>query len=496
MKKTFWCIFILFFAASTHLIIAQDKSPLEQSFTPKQLQEDFQRMREQLEQNQPGLYAYTPKPAMDRYLDSLYATLDKPMTSIEFLRLIRPILMKMRNGHNNIYGSKKMADYARSVGKFLPLEVVWLKDGLYIQDVYTTEGNIPKGSKIVSINGRDIQDILNTLLYRYTSTDGYNETFGRRRVARSFPFAYYWYIGQHKIFEVAYQTSNQSTTKTAKITGILFAKLRDHLRKTRGIKPKAKMLDFKMLNNETAFLRIGSFSKGEIKQGKQNYKRFLKNTFREIAQKQAKNLILDVRSNGGGDDGYGNLLFSYLTNKPFNYYKQIVTRVKRIKNPKYYESTGEIRLANLFFGGKVRKIDEGKYYLKKNPGLGQFQPKENAFTGKLYILIDGGCFSATGEFASCAHYNKRGKFIGEEVGGNYYYNTSGAMLSLVLPNTKHRVVVTILQYIMDVKGYPKGRGVMPDYPVDYTIQDVLQDKDPVMQKTLQLIDEQGATPKR
>jgi len=496
MKKILWCIIITFFVASTALTYAQNKSVLDQAFTPKQLQEDFQRMREQLEQNQPGLYEYTPKPEMDRYLDSLYATLNKPMTSLEFLRLIRPILMKIRNGHNDIYASKALAAYTRNTGKFLPLEVAWLKDGLYLKNVYLKEVNIPKGSKLVSINGRDVQNILNTLLYRYTSTDGYNETFPRRRISRVFPVAYYWYIGQPKVFEVTYQAPDQASTKTIKTVGVSYKPLRDQLIKNLGIKPKAKQLQFKMLNNKTAFLRIGSFSKGEIKKGKQNYKRFLKDTFRKIAQKQAKNLILDVRSNGGGDDGYGNLLFSYLTNQPFNYYKRIETRTKRIKNPKYYESTGEIRLANLFFGGKVKKMAEGRYYMKKNPGLGQFQPKENAFTGNLYILIDGGCFSATGEFASCAHYNKRGKFIGEEVGGNYYTNTSGAMLSLVLPHTKHRVTVTILQYLMDVKGYPKGRGVMPHYPIDYTIQEVMQGKDPVMQKALELIDNQGEAPKR
>ncbi|OJJ17974.1 hypothetical protein BKI52_29395 [marine bacterium AO1-C] len=495
MKKSIWCIFIIFLVASTSLTYAQNKSVLHQTFTVQQLQEDFQRMREQLEKNQPGLYKYTPKPAMDHYLDSLYATINKPMSSLEFLHLIRPILIKMRNGHNNVYGSKEMADYARNKGKFLPLEVVWLKDGFYVKAVYDNKASLPKGSKIVSINGRDIQDILQKLL-QYTSTDGYNETFPRRRIARSFPFAYYWYISQTSTFRVSYKAMGQTTTQTATLTGVSFRPLRDQMNKERGNDPKAKMLQFKMLNNETAFLRVESFSKGEIKNGKQKYKRFLKNTFATIAQKKVKNLILDVRSNGGGDDGYGNLLFSYLTDRPFNYYKNIVTRVKRIKNPKYYENTGEIRLANLFFGGKVRKVAEGKYHLKKNPGLGQFQPQANAFTGNLYILIDGGCFSATGEFASCAHYNKRGKFIGEEVGGNYYANTSGAMLSLVLPNTKHRVIVTILQYVMDVKGYPKGRGVMPDYPVDYTIQDVLQKNDLVMQKALKLIDEQGDTPKK
>lgn len=478
----------------TPLASAQN-NPLNQVFTAQQLKKDFKRLRGQLEQNQPGLYEYTPKPTMDRYLDSLYATLNKSMTSQEFFLLIKPIMMKVRNGHNGIFASAQAYTYARGKGTFLPLDVVWLKNKLYVKDVYTTKTTIPKGSELVSINGRSVQDILHALLHKYSSPDGYNETFSRLEIYREFSFNYYWFIAQPKQFKVTYKAPGQSNEKSLALPGRTYKIIRS-LNKARGITSKAKMLEFKILSNQTAVLKIKSFSGDAIRKGKQKYKRFLKKTFATIAQKQIKHLILDVRNNGGGDDGYGSLLFSYLTNRPFNYYKQVITKVNQIKHPEFYSNPDEIRAANKQFPSAVKKVTEDEYHLKQNEGLGRFMPQKNTFTKNLYILINGRCFSATGEFAACAHYNKRGKFIGEEVGGNYYKNTSGEMLILELPYTKLRVIVALQQYTMDVKGYPKGQGVIPHYPVDYTIDEVLKGQDVVMQKALKLIDAQENSSKK
>ena len=41
-------------------------------------------------------------------------------------------------------------------------------------------------------------------------------------------------------------------------------------------------------------------------------KKFFKNSFRVIEQEKIKNLIIDVRSNGGGDAGLSTLLTRYI----------------------------------------------------------------------------------------------------------------------------------------------------------------------------------------
>ena len=49
----------------------------------------------------------------------------------------------------------------------------------------------------------------------------------------------------------------------------------------------------------------------------------MEDTFRTLREKGTKTLIIDLRGNGGGNDMYGAMLVSYLTDKPFRYFDHI-----------------------------------------------------------------------------------------------------------------------------------------------------------------------------
>ena len=89
------------------------------------------------------------------------------------------------------------------------------------------------------------------------------------------------------------------------------------------------------------------------------------------------------------------------------------------------------------------------------------------------------------------HYHNRAMFIGEECGAGYYGNTSGIMPTLTLPNTKLRVRIPMVRYVMAVSGYPyPDRGIIPDYPFQRTIEDYLHDNDTELEFVLNLINKQ------
>src|SRR5262249_15491635 len=119
--------------------------------------------------------------------------------------------------------------------------------------------------------------------------------------------------------------------------------------------------------------------------------------------------------------------------------------------------------------------------------LGIQQPSKPTFAGKVFTLINGGCFSTTSEFLSQAHFHRRATFIGEESGGGYYGNTSGVVPALTLPNTKLVIQVPLLTYYMAVNGYKAAaHGVMPDHEVKYTIDELLAGTDKELALALEL----------
>jgi C-terminal processing protease CtpA/Prc len=205
---------------------------------------------------------------------------------------------------------------------------------------------------------------------------------------------------------------------------------------------------------------------------KKSLREFYRESFAAMNQSGTKSLILDLRNNGGGEDELGKLLLSYLLDQPFKYYDDLVINARQYTFQKYTDHTEPLP-ANL-----LQAQPNGKYRMVKHPNWGTQQPSKPSFHGKVLILINGGSFSTTSEFLSHAHFHKRATFIGEESGGGYYGNTSGPSLRLTLPHTKLQVGVPLMTYYMAVSGYEaKAHGVLPDYPVKYTIEELLAGKD-------------------
>ena len=76
---------------------------------------------------------------------------------------------------------------------------------------------------------------------------------------------------------------------------------------------------------------------------------------------------------------------------------------------------------------------------------------------------------------------------GEESGGGYYGNTSGPGAFLTLPNTRLQAYVPLMTYYMAVRDYKAAsHGVVPDYPVAYTIDELIQGKDKELAAALEL----------
>ena len=168
-------------------------------------------------------------------------------------------------------------------------------------------------------------------------------------------------------------------------------------------------------------------------------------------------MIIDVRSNQGGNDGNGEILYSYLTSKPFRYYASQETVTE-------------------------------KFLDSNNVNLILQQPDKNNFSGEVFVLINGRSFSGVAEFASVVKTNQRGLFIGEECGGGYYGNTSGNEVHVTLPASQIDVRIPVVKYTMAVKKLPRREnGIVPDFIYYHSISDIAENKDSQIDYALKIV---------
>jgi C-terminal processing protease CtpA/Prc len=123
---------------------------------------------------------------------------------------------------------------------------------------------------------------------------------------------------------------------------------------------------------------------------------------------------------------------------------------------------------------------------EKYPSIGVQKPSENHFDGPVYVLIDGGSFSATPAFTVLADYYKRATFVGEETGG-VGSGGAGADIGPMLPESHLHFTMSMESYFLLVDKSNPRRGTLPKYQVTQTIDDLAKGRDTVLEFTRELI---------
>jgi C-terminal processing protease CtpA/Prc len=207
----------------------------------------------------------------------------------------------------------------------------------------------------------------------------------------------------------------------------------------------------------TAFMRVTSFS-GE------GLRKFIRRSFKQIHTAGAKNLVIDLRENGGGNIKNSTLLTKYLIDHSFKIADSVVAN---------YRGIGKVPTASFFnvvyyaLAKAVisKKEADGKYHFKRFEKHYYEPINKDHFDGDIYVLQGGYTFSASTLFIAPIMKQKNVTLIGEETGGGYYGNSAMMIPNVKLPNSGLQFRLPLYRLVMD-KTRPKGNGIMPDILVE------------------------------
>lgn len=468
-----FCIFILPVALSK---AQHDENQGDKLVSGAQLRNDFLLLRNKLEASQPGLHLYIKQDSLSKIFDSILSSLDKPMTAMEFYHHIAPINSVLRNLHTEIEPPRFFYEAMENSPRF-PFDIIRIGEEIFILRNNSLDESIIPGTIINSINGTDAVKIFNELLM-YTVRDGFNETYPNAQVSRNFKTLYAQHYGTPANFFLDVTIPDGSTRKV-QIQGLTLSEIgMNRTSRYNGKysqhsgdwdawaskKEPALAIDMK---EDVAIMTVRTFYVPIIQNNGQNFENFFSKSFNEIISRKIRHLIIDLRNNHGGSDLVGMHLISHLCDSSFFYYKRrsavVKPAMKSIHNGDVYEIVG------------------------RRQWTGKVTPANEVYTGKVYVLMNGYSVSATAEFIGHLKNMNRAVFIGEETGGNPAIFTGGERLQVNLPHTQITATIPLHLMEMNVALRNTGHGVIPDYEIRPSIDDILAGRDLELEQALELI---------
>lgn len=341
LKTTIWicaCVCLIVSCTSS----SKTYNP-QKKYPPAILRADYTLFRHILETTHPSIYWYATKDSMNYYFDQVYKSLDDSMTEIQFRDQLAYVISKIDCGHTTMKGSKAFSKYSDTAfSKVFPFALKFWSDTMVI--TANLRGNDPilhRGTVVKSINGYNAHELTDTL-FNYITTDGYSSSGKFQSLSTGFAFAnlYKNVMGLTDSFDIHYIDSigieKQEYVQPYDFKADTMNKNPlSHGPPARGPgKKKEKPFFYISSVNlqldtvmKTGFMTVATFDRSN------HLKKFFKNSFKYLHNTHIKNLIIDVRSNGGGDAGLSTLLTRYIIDRKFKLADSLYT----IKPPSEYK---------------------------------------------------------------------------------------------------------------------------------------------------------------
>lgn len=479
---------------------------IDQAISVDQLKKDVDFVHKKLIKNHPKLDYYLPKDQITYKFDSLKQSIQEPLKPNEFFLQIQHVVSNLRHGHTDVMPlfkkstKKELKAYKNSIGPLSQLSTFWHNDSLYVVSTTTKDSTIIPGSVIVKIDDLAPQKLVEKYKHTFYG-DGFGSTYFQNRLTRNF-ISYFYNLEEETKDSILYTFSyqgkeyqqmvyrkfkkedkkenkkNDSIVQQPMVKVPSVKKLKTyHYSLNKSSNSYARTLSFPTNDSAFAVLKVSTFSYGDFAK---DYKAI----FEKVKAYKVRNLVLDLRNNGGGRLADSYQLFSYLVPNQTEFLDdQIVVSGSAVQRtiyqifPKYLRPiVYPFSFISYFI---TKKNNASESHIK--PALSRIKTKNpvTAYDGNLYVMINGGSYSASALIASNLKGFNRAYFVGEETGGDANGSVAGLMPNFKLPYSKLNFQIgTVFLQPKHYKTDTIGHGVYPHTVVQTTLEDRIKNIDP------------------
>lgn len=455
-------LFVIALIGQSASVIAQesagdDKPPV---FTPEQIRADFEFMYKGLQSANVDLYSSTPRSEFETRYREFRKGFNQPMTRFEAEMAFQQFVALAHQAHTRIESDYSgYFAYRAAGGPGFPLSMVIEDNQMTIAENFSGIERMKPGDRIRAINGKPVSELLPRLISHISAE---TPEFAYVLLETYMPLVIWLELGTAE----AYSVSVEHADGSKEIYVISEASDETPGSGEKNTPFSLEGRDARMLSETVAYLRPGPFNntgEGANPLDAKPFEGFVDKSFRSFIDKQAAQLILDLRDNPGGDNSFSDPMIAWFADRPFRFSSNFKVRVSpqstaanqaRLEsNPGNSESTSHL-YAKLY-----ASTENGQTVLFPIP---EVKPRSAPrYDGDVYVLVNRYSFSNAVSAAALIQDYGFGVIMGEQTAD--MATTYGAMERFTLPNTG--IVVT----------YPKALIVRPNgnesaHPVSPDIQ--------------------------
>ncbi|SFG51535.1 S41 family peptidase [Prevotella sp. KH2C16] len=403
----------------------------------KQAVFDIESLIYNLSEIHPNLFSVCGQGAFLQMVNQIEAALPDSLSTLQLYKAIQPLVVRIGDGHTSLffpYNDAFKKDTPR-----IPLSLEVGSDNA-VTVSFSLGNKIPEGAQILAINDVTARQMIERML-DYES--GESQAFRMQRVRNDFP-ALFFLLYSADSYKIEYKEPGGGKPRRITLAPCpnheLFA-LKKQREKRAVAAPES--YSFRLLSEDkVAVMDFKGFNDPE------RMKVFADSMFTTLRENNIHSLIIDITENGGGNSEVGDILFRYISPRPFNQFGKELARVTPTTQ----------RLMDW-------KQNVGWYYMEVQDSdmIRPLTEKEGHFKGRVYLLTSNRTFSSASSFAWAFKVFGMGKVIGEETGGmNVCF---GDVLMYRLPVSGLKASVSYKRFWQYGADENDIHGTLPDYEV-------------------------------
>lgn len=416
--------------------------------SPEQAKFDLDALFYTISEVHPDMYSVAGQVELLSAINRASESITDSISVEELYKIAAPVVAMIGDGHTNLFFPAN--EVFKKETKRIPVWMHVESDRTITVD-RSLDSIMPRGTKILKINGKTANQIIDALL-PYVS--GETEHFRLSRLDDLRPLLHMSMPADS--YEIEYIAPGRSEACSATFPALAPP---EYMSRVPAPNNNSSGEPYTFRIDETEKVGIMDFRSFE---DKKKMKEFADSMFSALREQGIRDLIIDIRENGGGASVVGDILLQYFSPKPFIQMEKSLIRITPttrrlmwyddIKPGIYYDVTTEDKFH------KPLSREEGFY------------------DGKVWLLTSNKTFSSAGSFAWAAQAFGAGTLVGETTGGmNVSY---GDVLGYNLPVSGITCGISYKRFWKHNADENDIHGAIPEYQVP---------KEQAMKKALQLI---------